>query len=348
MEQKNKNSATKKRKLSTKEDLKLEKKKKIVASIVCKCSPPIKCLSNKRREVDNYVCSHVFQYYRYEDGKTMASGDRIFHQDYGNGYIMGVAVLQDDEHENYTRCITIKFDSYEGCLFIKRYQPSFVTLIYRNKNPDDIVDDITKCLAKKILNEIYENKKGCDVMIRCKKSRFLCHRHILSQASEHFMAMFNTGFKESFDVSTMLELPEDDPEHIDILIRHIYAIDITITGENIFELYLLAKKYMVGSLQSICLSRLYHLLNNNIVFKITNMCIEAKEDKCLKECIDYIEKNLDLLLDTHENDLLKFLQPRVINVDMPEEMDIITILRTGLEKKIYDAYIKLGHANGSK
>ncbi|XP_058445507.1 BTB/POZ domain-containing protein 1-like isoform X2 [Malaya genurostris] len=98
------------------------------------------------------------------------------------------------------------------------------------------------------------------------KQRIYAHKLFLIAASEYFFAMFNGNFRESSATEIVLE--DIEPKIFLTILRFVYCGKIDLTFDNIHEIYIHSRKYMLMELLSMASNFLERSIEPNNVLKI--------------------------------------------------------------------------------
>lgn len=278
---------TKKRQVS--EPVKKKKKQKIDSlTSLCGCKQVIKTVSDSGAKIDLYTCIHVL-------GKfELFPGDRIRHQEQGDGFVMGVGLV-NKKGVNQER-LFVKFDSDRGCKYIGGVPKEKMQILFR---PDYIINHNENMFHRSVSDNLVKligSDNFSDITLICETKRFACHKNILCIVSPMFSIMFkNSEFIES--KKNEIELFEDDPNILQILISFIYGKYTLLDGENVLPTYELARKYGVDFVIRLIEDKLYDMLTDETVFDGIKIFVQDNNRDCFRSCFGYLLNNYDRMKD---------------------------------------------------
>ncbi|XP_055613112.1 BTB/POZ domain-containing protein 2-like [Uranotaenia lowii] len=116
------------------------------------------------------------------------------------------------------------------------------------------------------------------------KQKIFAHKLFLITSSEYFFAMFNGNFRESEENEIVLD--DIEPKIFLDILRFIYCGKIDLTFDNIHEIYIHSRKYMVIELLNMASVFLEKNIEPNNVLKIFTQNrfygFQFVDEKCLK------------------------------------------------------------------
>ena len=123
------------------------------------------------------------------------------------------------------------------------------------------------------------------------------HKFMLAISSPVFYSMF---FGQLAETSDTIELPDCEYESLLELFRYLYSDKVNLNGNNVMQVFYLAKKYMVRSLAVKCSEYLRDSLKVSNVFSILPLA-QKFEDKDLEErCWKVIETHTAEVVTSNE------------------------------------------------
>lgn len=271
----------KKRQTAENQQKKKKQKNSSIAGL-CRCTPTLKTVSNSGAKVELHTCSHVLRDYGF------LSGDRIRHQDKGDGFVMGVGSVNID-YSNRER-LFVKFDSDKGCKFLDGFTKEKMELLYRPRYSDSKTK--FHALIADMMEKVRLQESLSDVMLIFGDRKIQCHKNILCAASEYFKVMLTS---EHFMESKQREIRmfEDDPVLFEILISFIYGKYTVLDGDNAMGVYELARKYNVSIVTALVEEKIYDLLTEENVFGAIKTFLNDSNLECFKQCYRYIINNYE-------------------------------------------------------
>ncbi|KAL1397424.1 hypothetical protein pipiens_002529 [Culex pipiens pipiens] len=130
------------------------------------------------------------------------------------------------------------------------------------------------------------------------KERIYAHKLFLITASEYFYAMFNGNFKESTAEAIVVE--DVEPKIFLEILRFVYCGKVDLTFDNIHEIYIHSRKYMLMELLSMASNFLEKSIESENVLKIFTQNrfygFQFVDEKCLR-----LIRNNPLLYFNHED-----------------------------------------------
>ncbi|XP_019533950.1 kelch-like protein 40b isoform X1 [Aedes albopictus] len=117
-----------------------------------------------------------------------------------------------------------------------------------------------------------------------KKERIHAHKLFLIASSEYFYAMFNGNFKESSESEIVLD--DIEPKIFLEILRFVYCGKIDLTFQNIHEIYIHSRKYMLMELLAMASNFLEKSIEPENVLKIFTQNrfygFQFVDEKCLR------------------------------------------------------------------
>ncbi|KAG7524921.1 kelch 40a [Solea senegalensis] len=108
------------------------------------------------------------------------------------------------------------------------------------------------------LCDLLENDKFVDCVLKIQDKEFPCHRLVLAASSPFFKAMFLSDLEESKRREIVLK--DVDPGVMGMILRYLYTSDITLTEQNVQDIFMVANMYQIPSIFSVCVSYLQEKL----------------------------------------------------------------------------------------
>lgn len=104
------------------------------------------------------------------------------------------------------------------------------------------------------LCDLLENDKFVDCVLKIQDKEFPCHRLVLAASSPFFKAMFLSELEESKRREVVLK--DVDPSVMGMILRYLYTSDISLTEQNVQDIFMVANMYQIPSIFSVCVSYL--------------------------------------------------------------------------------------------
>lgn len=104
------------------------------------------------------------------------------------------------------------------------------------------------------LCDLLENEKFVDCVLKIKDKEFPCHRLVLAASSPFFKAMFLSELEESKKREIVLK--DVEPSVMGMILRYLYTSDISLTEQNVQDIFMVANMYQIPSIFSVCVSYL--------------------------------------------------------------------------------------------
>ncbi|XP_065060747.1 BTB/POZ domain-containing protein 6-like [Rhopilema esculentum] len=160
------------------------------------------------------------------------------------------------------------------------------------------------------------------------------HKYVLAISSPVFYAMFygslsNTDCKE-------VNIEDSDTDSLLEMLRYFYCDETQLTTENVFGTLYLAKKYVVPSLEDLCVVFLEQNLDADNALDIVPQAILLNEEQLQERCLDIIDCRTTQVLDSCSfTDISRDLLKSVLGRDTlwAEEIDIFKAVLRWAEKE---------------
>uniref|UniRef100_A0A3P9KGG3 Kelch-like family member 40a n=1 Tax=Oryzias latipes TaxID=8090 RepID=A0A3P9KGG3_ORYLA len=108
------------------------------------------------------------------------------------------------------------------------------------------------------LCDLLENDKFVDCVLKISDKEFPCHRLVLAASSPFFKAMFLSDLEESKKREIVLR--DVNPDVMGMILRYLYTSDISLTEQNVQDIFMVANMYQIPSIFSVCVSYLQEKL----------------------------------------------------------------------------------------
>ncbi|XP_060940783.1 kelch-like protein 40a [Limanda limanda] len=108
------------------------------------------------------------------------------------------------------------------------------------------------------LCDLLENDKFVDCVLKIQEREFPCHRLVLAASSPFFKAMFLSELEESKKREIVLK--DVEPVVMGMILRYLYTSDISLTEQNVQDIFMVANMYQIPSIFSVCVSYLQEKL----------------------------------------------------------------------------------------
>ncbi|XP_054624101.1 kelch-like protein 40a [Dunckerocampus dactyliophorus] len=108
------------------------------------------------------------------------------------------------------------------------------------------------------LCDLLENDKFVDCILKIQGREFPCHRLVLAASSPFFKAMFLSDLEESKKREIVLK--DVEPGTMGMILRYLYTSDISLTEQNVQDIFMVANMYQIPSIFSVCVSYLQEKL----------------------------------------------------------------------------------------
>jgi kelch-like protein 10 len=204
--------------------------------------------------------------------------------------------------------------------------PSRVGSWYYNYNEDDTLEH-----RFSVLNELRNDQKLCDAVIKVGGQVFHVHKAVLACCSPYFRALFTNGMQESG--KNELEISDIDPGAMGQVIHYAYTFEVIATGENVEVLMATADKLNVTGILGVCQeviqkclshANCFHYLGFSRTFNFQNL--EQKVIKFIKVNFDQIGLMNYELLELDFEEIEQLLSSDELNV-RSEELVFETVIR---------------------
>ncbi|XP_043468674.1 ARM REPEAT PROTEIN INTERACTING WITH ABF2-like [Leptopilina heterotoma] len=149
----------------------------------------------------------------------------------------------------------------------------------------------------------FNNRSHSDVSFLINDNKFYAHKVILASASPEFERMFSHNMQEK--IINSIEIKDTNSNHFKELLRHIYMGRVENLQNIAVDIFKLAIKYNVASLQQVCEIHLEKNFSINNAISIFELA-DCHNSLTLKEkCIEYIDKNFEQIKNTEAFKSLK-------------------------------------------
>lgn len=174
------------------------------------------------------------------------------------------------------------------------------------------------------LQELFEERRHCDIDIKIQNDTFSCHKVVLSAASKYFDAMFSSGLQESR--SKTIQLNDITSGTFKAILAFLYCGNDIVCAENVEELLKASSLLQMACLQEQCESFLIEqICSDNCI----GLWLTAKSYCCAKlqeatwpfilehfedlwENDEFVRLDFDNLLTVLKNDDLKVSQEETV------------------------------------
>lgn len=170
------------------------------------------------------------------------------------------------------------------------------------------------------------------------------HKLFMAKRSEVFHTMFFGLLKEGETV----KITDASIESFKSVIKFIYTDEADLNTEIVSEVMNLAKKYMIHSLEEMCICYIRDNLNPKIVGPLLESSINLHSDKLKEILIEYIGKNTtQIIKDDSFPNCSKVLLNAILNLDTCDccEMDLILSTLLWAKQKCTDLKLDVIAAN---
>ncbi|XP_055058271.1 kelch-like protein 40a [Misgurnus anguillicaudatus] len=141
------------------------------------------------------------------------------------------------------------------------------------------------------LCDLLETNKFVDCVLKIKDNEFPCHRLVLAASSPYFKAMFLSDLEESKKREIVLK--DIEPGIMGMILRYIYTSDISLTEQNVQDIFMAANMYQIPSIFSVCLSYLKQKL-------VLSNCLAILRLGLLLDCPSLAMEARDFICDRYE------------------------------------------------
>ncbi|XP_006634254.2 kelch-like protein 40b [Lepisosteus oculatus] len=109
------------------------------------------------------------------------------------------------------------------------------------------------------LNDLLKTDKFVDCVLKIKDEEFPCHRLVLAACSPFFRTMFLSDLEESKKKEIVLE--DVEPGVMGMILKYIYTSEISITEQNVKDIFAAANLFQIPSIFTVCVSFLQKRLS---------------------------------------------------------------------------------------
>ncbi|KAJ8386151.1 hypothetical protein AAFF_G00176590 [Aldrovandia affinis] len=180
------------------------------------------------------------------------------------------------------------------------------------------------------LCDLLENMKFVDCVLKIKDKELPCHRLVLAACSSYFKAMFQSDSEESKKREVVLENVE--PGVMAMVLKYIYTSDISLTENNVQDIFMVANMFQIPSIFTVCISFLrgrLGLANCLAIFRL-GLLLDCPELAVAAR--DYVCDHYQLIVRDHDyhqlgpSELAAIIISDSLNVDS-EEVVFESVLR---------------------
>ncbi|XP_074555465.1 kelch-like protein 33 [Halichoeres trimaculatus] len=136
------------------------------------------------------------------------------------------------------------------------------------------------------INQLWEDKVGCDVILDVDSSLFHVHRVILASSSDFFRGMFTSGMKESSQ--TCIALPFLLAPELQALISCSYSGILPLTWDCVFEITCTALQLQFQPALSLCLNFLRQEMDASSCLDVASFAEAYGMSELLEEANDFV------------------------------------------------------------
>ncbi|XP_069111573.1 kelch-like protein 41 isoform X2 [Argopecten irradians] len=185
-------------------------------------------------------------------------------------------------------------------------------------------------LLLKGLHQFYRQGQLCDVTLVVGKQHFPCNRNVLAATSPYFRAMFTSQVKESEQQTVTLY--DVIPEVIADILDYMYSGVITITDDNVQNLYIAANIFQMTPLIDLCTDHMLQEISLCNCLDLYNFSTYHYNNRLKEFCCTFVKENFtdicetDNFSSTIDVEFLEFLISR-------DDIDV------ELEETVYEAVI---------
>ncbi|XP_018607005.2 kelch-like protein 40b [Scleropages formosus] len=109
------------------------------------------------------------------------------------------------------------------------------------------------------LYDLWENDKLVDCVLKIKDRQFPCHRLVLAACSSFFRAIFLSDLEESKKKEIVLN--DVEPDVMEMILKYIYTSNISVTEQNVKDIFMVANMFQIPSIFTVCVSFLQKRLS---------------------------------------------------------------------------------------
>ncbi|XP_054473568.1 kelch-like protein 10 [Anoplopoma fimbria] len=118
--------------------------------------------------------------------------------------------------------------------------------------------------ASSALNELLQERKLCDVVIKVGDAAFDAHKIILCSCSSYFRTLFTGAW--AISKKKTYNIPGVSPQMMRLIINYAYTHSVTLTEDNVLEVFAAADQFLVSGIVQTC-------------------CFFLEDQLCLTNCI---------------------------------------------------------------
>ncbi|KAI1888921.1 hypothetical protein AGOR_G00173740 [Albula goreensis] len=172
------------------------------------------------------------------------------------------------------------------------------------------------------LFDLLENDTFVDCVLKIKDKEFPCHRLVLAACSSYFRAMFQSDLEEFKKREIVLE--EVEPGIIEIILKYLYTSNITVTEENVQDIFTVANLLQIPSIFTVCVSFLQKRLSLSNCMAIFRLGLMLDCPRLAVSARDFICNRFELIvrdqdfLDLGASELAAIIASDSLNVENEE------------------------------
>ncbi|KAJ8418778.1 hypothetical protein AAFF_G00002770 [Aldrovandia affinis] len=172
------------------------------------------------------------------------------------------------------------------------------------------------------LYDLLENDSFVDCVLKIKDKEFPCHRLVLAACSSYFRAMFQSDKEEFKNREIVLE--EVEPDIMEIILKYIYTSNISVTEQNVQDIFTVANLLQIPSIFTVCVSFLQKRLSLSNCMAIFRLGLMLDCPRLAMSARDFICNRFKLIvrdqdfLDLSQSELAAIIASDALNVENEE------------------------------
>lgn len=176
------------------------------------------------------------------------------------------------------------------------------------------------------LKELLNENKFVDCTLKVGDRCFPCHRLILAACSPYFRNIF---FSEDGKVKEDLKevtLDDVDPNILNMIIRYLYSAEIELTDGNVQEIFVLANRFQIPSVFTVCVNYLQKKLSLSNCLAIFRLGLVLNVPRLAMAARDYSADRFESLSKEEEflqlapHELFALIGADILNVEKEERV----------------------------
>ncbi|CAL1582352.1 unnamed protein product [Knipowitschia caucasica] len=181
------------------------------------------------------------------------------------------------------------------------------------------------------LEELLDENKLIDCVLKISDRRIPCHRLILSACSPYFRELyFSDAGEESQEKEILLE--NLDPDLMETIVNYMYSAEIDINDNNVQDILVVANRFQIPSVFTVCVNYLQKQLSKRNCLAVYRLGLMINCPRLAIAARDYIADRFEDL--SKEAEFLEFSPPELFAIIGADALNIEK------EEVVYEALLK--------